>query len=388
MKKLKLILGALTAAAIVAGCGGGGGTATSTGLGINTVKVVGDSLSDSGVFGIKFAMQGSVAEPMKIWTERIAATYGAASLCPRYAATSASTVALNPAAAACTSYAVGGGRINIPTAPTSGFSIPEQLKQLAIDKTYGAGDLLLVDGGGNDAADLTGAYLKVSTDGGASYSGLLKTLVASGTVDSTLATGAAGFVSAGNLYMTALADKFYDVIKLEALDRGAARIAVLNMPGITNTPRFQDTLNLVALANGGGVAGATARATVEAVIKGWAETFNARLASKFAGNSKVVLVDFYTGFNDQVANPSAYALTNVRTPACPSTGTGTDGLPTYNAATCTSTALSAMTPPVGATGGANWWRTYAFSDGFHPTMFGYQLLAQAVAKDLAKAGWL
>ena len=129
MKKLKLILGALTAAAIVAGCGGGGGTATSTGLGINTVKVVGDSLSDSGVFGIKFAMQGSVAEPMQIWTERIAATYGAASLCPRYAATGATTVALNPAAAACTSYAVGGGRINIPTAPTSGFSIPEQLKQ-------------------------------------------------------------------------------------------------------------------------------------------------------------------------------------------------------------------------------------------------------------------
>jgi lysophospholipase L1-like esterase len=47
-----------------------------------------------------------------------------------------------------------------------------------------------------------------------------------------------------------------------------------------------------------------------------------------------------------------------------------------------------MTPPAGATGGANWWQTYAFSDGFHPTPLGYQLLSQLVAKSLASAGWL
>jgi len=47
-----------------------------------------------------------------------------------------------------------------------------------------------------------------------------------------------------------------------------------------------------------------------------------------------------------------------------------------------------MTPPAGATGGANWWQTYAFSDGFHPTPYGYQLLGQLVAKSLATAGWL
>ena len=165
-------------------------------------------------------------------------------------------------------------------------------------------------------------------------------------------------------------------------------MAVLNMPGITNTPRFQMVLASISAAYGGGTAGATARGQSEALFKSWVETFNARLATKVAGDSRVVLVDFYTAFNDQIAHPEQYGLTNVTTPACPATGRGSDGLPTYNFQTCTATALSAMTPPAGATGGANWWQTYAFSDGFHPTPYGYQLLSQLVSKSLATAGWL
>jgi outer membrane lipase/esterase len=391
MKAWKYALSALGAALVLAGCGGGGGTATSSGSGITAIKVVGDSLSDSGAFGIKFAMQGSASEPMLIWTDRVTASYGAPALCPRYGATSQTTVALNPAAAACTSYAVGGGRINIPTAPTSGFSIPQQLKDLSNDKAYTSGDLLLVDGGGNDAADLVGAYLGTATGtpaGIAAYSGLLGTLLAPTVVGAQLGTGPAGFANVGGLYMTALADKMYDAVKTEALDKGAKKVVVLNMPGITNTPRFQTVLASVAAANGGGTAGATARATVEAVIKGWIVAFNNELATKFAGNANVLVVDFYSNFNDQVANPSQYGLTNVTTPACPITGVDSSGLPAYNAATCTATALSAQTPPAGATGGANWWKTYAFSDGFHPTIYGYQLLAQLVTKNLATKGWL
>jgi outer membrane lipase/esterase len=186
-----------------------------------------------------------------------------------------------------------------------------------------------------------------------------------------------------------LADKMYDAVKTQALDKGANKVVVLNMPGITNTPRFQATLDLVAAASGGGTAGATVRGQTEAVIKSWVEAFNKQLATKFAGNSNVVLVDFYTNFNDQIANPAQYGLTNVKTPACPSQGISpTDGLALYDAATCTSTSLSAQTPPAGATGGANWWKTYGFSDGFHPSMYGYQLLGQLVAKNLATAGWL
>jgi outer membrane lipase/esterase len=386
----KYALSAVGAALVLAGCGGGGGgEAAVTGSGISNVKVVGDSLADSGAFGFKWAMQGSASEPMLIWTDRIASIYGAPALCPRYMATSATTLVPNPSATACGSYAVGGGRINIPTAPTSPFSIPQQLKDMATEKPFAAGDLLLVDGGGNDAADLVGAYLKAPFDGGAAYGGLLTTLLAPATVGAQLGAGAAGAANVGGLYMTALADKMYDAVKTQALDKGAKKVVVLNMPGITNTPRFQATLDLVAAGSGGGAAGATARAQTEAVIKSWVEAFNKELSTKFAGTSGVVLVDFYTNFNDQIANPAQYGLTNVKTPACPSLGIDpADGLAIYNPTTCTSTALSAQTPPAGASGGANWWKTYGFSDGFHPTMYGYQLLAQLVTKNLAVAGWL
>lgn len=107
-----------------------------------------------------------------------------------------------------------------------------------------------------------------------------------------------------------------------------------------------------------------------------------------AGESRIALVDFFAGFNAQMASPANFGLTNVTVPACPVTGTGSDGLPTYNFQTCTAAALSAQTPPVGATGGANWWQTYAFSDGFHPTPLGYKLLADTVQAKLTAVGWL
>jgi outer membrane lipase/esterase len=389
MKTFKYVLCALGTALALAGCGGGSSSGSANvSLRVNNVKVVGDSLTDSGTFGFKFSMQGSATEPMLIWTERIAAAYGAPTLCPRYIATGATTVVPNPATAACNSYGVGGGRINFPSAPTSPFSIPQQLRDLAAEKNYALGDLLLVDGGGNDAADLTGAFLGIPTDRGAAFAALVSTLVPAATVSAQLATGTSGAVNLGGLYMTALADRMYDAVKTSALDRGAPRVLVLNIPGITNTPRFLDTLDLVALANGGGAAGATARAQTDAIIRGWIVAFNTRLNTRFAGNANAVVVDFYTFFNDQAANPAKYGLTNVRTPACPVQGVGTDGLALYNAQTCTSTSLSATTPPAGATGGANWWRTYAFSDGFHPTITGYQLLADQVNISLRAAGWL
>jgi phospholipase/lecithinase/hemolysin len=254
--------------------------------------------------------------------------------------------------------------------------------------------LLLVDGGGNDAADLVGAYLGAGTDGGVGFARMAGTLLPPATLNPLLAGGQTGLAQAGGLYMVALADMFYGSIKTTALDKGAEKVAVLNMPGITNTPRFQMALAGVAAAYGGGTAGATARGQAEALFKSWVEAFNARLATNVAGDKRIVLVDFYTAFNDQIANPAQYGLTNVTTPACPIVRDAqgqpvlSGGLPTYNFQTCTAAALSAMTPPPGATGGTNWWQTYAFSDGFHPTPLGYQLLSQLVAKSLATAGWL
>ena len=388
---------AATAVAILAACGGGGADPTSQRAGITSIKVMGDSLSDVGVFkgiptnGRIFSVQDSSSEPNTDWTERIAALLGVPQLCNffKYTGAAAAPFSLVPG---CTSYAVGGGRINNFNPQTgagaSPFSITYQLQVASSAGNYKSTDLLLIDGGGNDAADLVGAYLNAAKDGGASYAAMTGTLIPAGTLAPMLANGQAGLAQVGGTYMVALADKFYGSIKTNALDKGAERILVLNTPGITNTPRFQMVLGGIAAAYGGGATGAGARAQSEALFKSWVEAFNSRLATLVANDKRIVLVDFYTAFNDQIANPAQYGLTNVTTPACPITGMGSDGLPLYNFQTCTAAALSAMTPPAGATGGSNWWQTYAFSDGFHPTPLGYQLMSQLVAKSLATAGWL
>jgi phospholipase/lecithinase/hemolysin len=388
---------AATAVAILAACGGGGADPTSQRASITSIKVMGDSLSDVGVFkgiptnGRIFSVQDSASEPNTDWTERIAALLGVPQLCNffKYTGAAAAPFSLVPG---CTSYAVGGGRINNFNPQTgagaSPFSITYQLQVASSAGNYKSTDLLLIDGGGNDAADLVGAYLNAAKDGGASYSAMTGTLIPAGTLTPMLASGQAGLAQVGGAYMVALADKFYGSIKTNALDKGAERILVLNTPGITNTPRFQMVLGGIAAAYGGGATGAGARAQSEALFKSWVEAFNSRLATLVANDKRIVLVDFYTAFNDQIANPAQYGLTNVTTPACPITGMGSDGLPLYNFQTCTAAALSAMTPPAGATGGSNWWQTYAFSDGFHPTPLGYQLMSQLVAKSLATAGWL
>lgn len=372
-------LGAIAlAAALVTACGGGGSD-TETQVEITSVKVMGDSLADVGTFGGVIAtVQGGVMYP-----QRVAENFGVTKPCNYYVATGATTFVPNPAAG-CTNYAIGGGRINNFTNPASPLSVIQQLKDASATANFGARELVLIDGGGNDAADLVGAYLRAATDSGATYGALLKTELDATVVDTQMATGAAGLANLGGLYMTALANQFSDAIDANVLQKGGQYVAVLNMPPITHTPRFQTVLNAIAAANGAN--GVAARAQAEALFKGWISAYNSRLAARFAGNSKVAVVDFYTSFEDNIANPTQYSLTNVTTPACPATGVGSDGLPTYTFATCTADALSAA-PPTGVTD-PNWWRSYAFSDGFYPTPYAHQLVSQLIARSLASKGWL
>lgn len=112
--------------------------------------------------------------------------------------------------------------------------------------------------------------------------------------------------------------------------------------------------------------------------------YNDRLASNLGGDSRIVVVDFYTTFLDQITNPNQYGLTNVTDAACPATGTGSDGLATYTFETCTAASLSATA----GKSSSDWWKTYAFSDSFHPTPYGHQLMSQLVSRSLAQAGWI
>lgn len=368
---------AVAAAVLLASCGGGDGPITS-------VKVVGDSLADSGTFGYKFTVQGGAATgtgSTPVWPEIVASSQGVLGMCSAYTFTGSAFTDV----ASCGNFAIGGGRINHATDPTSPLSIQTQLADLAATQgTFSSRDLLLIDGGGNDAADLVGAYLKSGTDAGASYQALLLTQLPSETVATLLGGGQAGAAQAGGAYMQALADTFFDAIKTSALDKGAQKVVVLNIPDITLTPRFASVLQGVAQASGGGDAGQTAASQVKALIQQWISAFNARLTSKFSGVSSVAIVDFYGTFAAQIASPSTYGLTNVSEPACPAVGTGTDGLPSYDFPSCTESSLTAS-PPSGATG--DWWRTYAFSDSFHPTPKAHELLAAEVNKAISAKGW-
>lgn len=373
--RLQAIAGA--AALVLAACGGGGADTTPAAP-ITKVKVAGDSLADSGTFGLKFTVQnaGDNGGPTQIWADRVAANYGQ-SLCAHYLSTGSSFAT----SSGCTNYAVGGGRINYYEAPTSPYSIVQQLKDMGA-AGFGANELLLVDGGGNDAADLIKAYLLASLGADAGYKALLGTVLDAAAVEQLWAQGAQGKAQAGGVYMQALAQQFANAIRTHAVGQGAQRVAVLNMPGVTRTPLFLMTLDNLSKSQG-----PQAAAQLEALFDGWVRGFNTALAQALRGEPRVAVVDFYASFKDQSEHPAQYAYSNVTTPVCPVTGQDAlTKLPTYDWKACTASYLSSN-PPAGQSG-ANWWQSYAFSDAFHPSPFAHQLMGQLVSRSLSQAGWL
>lgn len=373
---IRIGLAAAVAAMILTACGGGGSSgsgsgssgASNAGVQTTSVKVVGDSLNDSGTFGIKFTVQGTPAYP--IWTERVAAAVAAPALCPRYSAAGGAP-ALNPAATTCTSYGVGGAAINPRDAANDNtpLSIVQQLKDLRTQSLYKPEELLLVDGGGNDLAYLAEDYAKaLLQDGGTAFNALTGELI--------LADEKIGLTreEIGNLYVTRLADLLIDTLLSEALNRDAQRIAVITAPDVTRTPRFVQSLAIVELLN------APAAAQIKLAVPQWVKTFNNQLKTRLGIQSRVVVVDFYAEFNkwlDAPAAPNApnaYGLTNTTKPACPG-----------NIATCIDGSLSAA-PPAGENG-PNWWKSYMFSDNFHGTPRTNELMGELVVKALEAKGW-
>ncbi|WP_212745038.1 SGNH/GDSL hydrolase family protein [Hydrogenophaga sp. 2FB] len=363
---IRIGLAAAMTATILAACGGGGGdggssgSASNSGVQTTSVKVVGDSLNDSGTFGFKFTVQGT--PPYPIWTERVAASVAAPALCPRYSAAGGAP-ALNPAATACTSYGVGGAAINPRDAANDNtpLSIVQQLKDLRTQSLYKPEELLLVDGGGNDLAYLAEDYAKaLLLDGGTAFNALTGELI--------LADEKIGLTrdEIGNLYVTRLADLLVDTLLSEALNRDAQRIAVITAPDVARTPRFVQSLAIAELLN------PPAAAQIKLAVPQWVKTFNNQLKTRLGIQSRVVLVDFYAEFNKWLDTPATYGLTNTTQPACPG-----------NIATCTDTSLSA----VQGKSSPDWWKTYVFSDNFHGTPRTNELMGELVVKALEAKGW-
>jgi phospholipase/lecithinase/hemolysin len=274
------------------------------------IKVFGDSLSDSGTFGLKFTVQGSTATgagSSDIWVDLVARSYQKMLLCPYFSFTGTTFASQK----GCTNYAIGGGRINNLSNPADPRSIVLQLQTAAqVYGSYGASDILLIDGGGNDAADLAGAWLGATTPQGAqAFQALLSSVLGAEATGVLLSGGPNGAVLAGSTYMTALADRFADAIVVNAVEKGAQKVLVMNVPDIALTPRFSAVLAGVAAQ-----AGSNQAATVKFVIQSWVDAFNTKLASRFASTTsagpKVAVLDFNGTFRAQVANPTNFGFTD------------------------------------------------------------------------------
>lgn len=375
-------LGAALAAALVA-CGGSEQPAA--GAADTRLVVIGDSLSDSGTFyngpgtARTFTVQGTVDEPYVLWVERLAQAYALAPLCPAYHFGGQGFTA---GKAGCSNYAVGGGRINNALQPGGDGAPPSILHQLADASMAGwqDDDVLAVDGGGNDMADLVTAYLGSASDGGAAFQQLLLTLLPTETV-AALLSQENGAAVAGRVYMEELANVFADAVVVDALDRGAARVVIANMPTVTFTPKFHLVLARIEQA-----AGPAARTQAEDLFLTWIARFNETLSQRFQGEPRVRVVDVAQRFNAFMTEPARYGLSNVTLPVCGAEGF--DQVPLRAFADCTAQALSATQPPAGAPNNADWWQHFLFADEFHPTPYGHQLMADQALKVLADAGWM
>jgi len=391
MKQWKWAAVAASCAVVLAGCGGASdGSDTTPKTVAPSVQVFGDSIMDSGTFGYKFTIQSADrANPFLIFPELVAANFGVSKLCSFFNFNGTTFVPNT----ACTNYAVGGGRVNnLTNASAPGNNNPFSITyQMAVGSaTLASTDVVIIDGGGNDLADLTGAYLGATTQAGvATYIGLLNTLLPPATVSAIIGASPTptSLGTAAGAYAQALGSTLAASVKANVVAKGVTKVVVVNVPDITVTPRFLAVLSSVAAAGG-----TAQRDAVQGAVRAWTAALNTSLAAGLAGTG-VQVFDLYGEGAKISANPAQFGLTNVTTPACPKVAGGLDSttgqaslsLPATVAA-CNSASMSANIP-VGETS-ANWWKAYAYSDNFHPTPALHQLTAQAINLQLARAGWL
>jgi phospholipase/lecithinase/hemolysin len=369
--KWRLSLVGLAAVLAMAGCGGGGDGPQPQ------VYVAGDSLNDVGVFGRRSTVQSAdSSNPYKVWVDHVAANAGVTSLCAAYDGN-----ADFAPKAGCTGYAVGGAQINPVTLQrTSGLvsgaaidsdstpmSIVQQIKDMATGRAFEPHDLILVDGGGNDANALASSLLEglnpnnpLRAQAIAAYATILKDLLPAATVDAALAAAATdptALIPLGGEYMQASATMLTNTIQTELLAKGAERVVVLNLPDLSKTPALNAQPD-----------------DAKAIVSAWSQALNAKIQTDLGTEPKVLIIDFFGTLNGWVANPSSarlglVTLSNVTNRACGNA----------SATACVDSALDASGPGD--------WRTHLFADNLHATPFGNQLTANHVQAQLKAKGW-
>jgi len=351
----------LVAAAALVGCGGSDDN-TPPPEKITYTKLVtfGDSLSDVGTYatpGLVAATGGgkyTVNGPGSLnWTERLATAAKLPALCA--AQTGLNSVGPLAGFAApvtnrpgCTSYAQGGSRVTNPVGPGNLATLPGSsggaLGQLTVPVVTQIQNHLAAAGGSFAATDLV-TVAAGANDLFMQVAALQATVAAGGNATAAGQAATAAMAQAGG--------ELAAYIKSQIVGKGAKRVIVVAVPDVSVTPdsiaQAQSSRDLVQLL---------------------AFTFNAQLQFGLQGVAEVLYVDLYSTIQQWSGNPGAFGLSNVTAAAC-------------NAAVVASSLFcTAATTVSGDTS------KYLFSDGVHPTPYGYELFSRTVVDALTSKGWL
>lgn len=383
MRWMQWKLAALGAALVLAGCGGGDSKPD-----FSMMVTFGDSLSDVGTYkvgtvaavgGGKWTVNGSTA---RNWTEVVAASAGVPALCAAQTGLQPNIPGLTGAAvtdvAGCTSYAQGSARVSHPIGPNAialqaapfnqmtlglmATPVATQMgRHLAVSGgAYTGAELVTVQAGGNDLfmnfSGVANAAAGGSTAVGAAIAAGWSTTVQNAVaVGGSAATDAA--INAAAAAMAQAGAELATLVKSQLLGKGARFVMVSNLPDVSLTP-FALGLD------------ASSRGLVNTLVR----SFNDQLQAGLNG-TQVLVVDAYTRGREQAANPAAFGLANVTTPACSTTSPAN---PLQGSSlTCTAASLIA-----GDTSGS------LYADSVHPTPIGYELFGQYVIERMQAAGWL
>jgi phospholipase/lecithinase/hemolysin len=351
--------------ALLTACGGGNNDPAalappSGGVTLQTVSF-GDSLSDVGTYAWyarpNFGGGEFTTNPGNIWVQDVAAYYNGA-IAPAY---SGGFTIATPTSLGGLGYAQGGARVALqpgignPTLSTVPVATQMQ-NYLTAHTSFNANQLVLIQGGPNDVLMAAEAIAANPTD---------PTLIAQeeGNVE-TAAIALAGVVGT-------------------ALQNGATKVVVVNVPDIGKTPLG---------------AGSATESTLLTSLSGGFNT--ALTAALNAGGilNKVIFIDAFTFVDTAVANPAANGFqVGANGTACNLTQMATSAQtyatqnpsvlqPGETAAEFGASLASSLfcSPQTLSAPGAD--QSYMFADTIHPTTHLHAVFAQYVEKQIAAAG--
>ena len=387
MKNFKFILTSVAVAALVAACGGGDDPKTT----FSSVVSFGDSISDAGTHrvgtiaqlgGGKFTVNSATDKNDKTWTEVLAVSLGAPAQCPAQTGLLPNNGVTGVAVvnfAACNNYAQGSSRVTSNGSGPNGVALQKApLNQVNVGLiadsiqnqvnrhitkvgSFGAGDLVTVNGGGNDFFMQIGAVV-LAAGGGAAAAGAgtiagwpaatITTVTAGGAAAANAAAGAAvvGMGQAGA--------ELASYIKTLIVAKGAKYVVVRNLSDLNITPY-----------------GLTFNAGAKLLSTSLVTAFNSELAKGLTGVAGIYLLDDYARSQAIAANPASVGHTNVTRPNCGLNAFSKPGDDFPSSIVCNTTNLIA-----GDTS------KYAFADGVHPTPYAHQVAADFTIALLRKAG--